>query len=120
MAMYVDKLDGTVQHKDSICLGCQYCVSACPYGNPRYIEELLIVKKCDACIELRKGGEKPACVAGCPSRALEFGLLEELREKYPQALCDEPILPDSSITSPSLLVSPRASALLLDYRELTL
>ncbi len=38
-AMYVDEEDGTVQHDDTKCLGCQYCVEACPYSVPVYIEE---------------------------------------------------------------------------------
>jgi len=119
-AMHVDEVDGTVRHDDSMCIGCQYCVGACPYGNPRYIEELMVVHKCDACVQLRNAGERPACVASCPSRALEFGQFEDLKEAYPDAVCDLPILPNSSMTAPSLLIKPRASALFAEYRETAL
>lgn len=47
-AMFAHEGDGTVQHDDSLCIGCQKCVSACPYGVPQYFEDLNITKKCDA------------------------------------------------------------------------
>lgn len=119
-AMHIDTEDGTVQANDSICIGCKYCVSACPYGNPRYNDELMVVQKCDACQSWRYAGESPACVSSCPARALEFGELEELRAAHPQTISDLPILPDSSRTHPSLLIKPRASALLTEYREMHL
>ena len=45
-AMYKDD-DGTVQHDDEACIGCQTCVNSCPYGAPQFIEEDKIVQKCD-------------------------------------------------------------------------
>jgi anaerobic dimethyl sulfoxide reductase subunit B (iron-sulfur subunit) len=95
-----------------MCIGCQYCVTACPYGNPRYLEELMVVHKCDACVRLRGGDEQPACVASCPLRALEFGPLEQLREQHPDAVNTLPILPDPNYTQPSLLIDPSAPALM--------
>jgi anaerobic dimethyl sulfoxide reductase subunit B (iron-sulfur subunit) len=118
--MHVDTEDGTVQFDDSLCIGCQYCVSACPYGNPQYIRELMVVHKCDACKPWRALGEQPACVAACPARALDFGPLSDLTRAHPDTVCDLPILPSSSKTHPSLLIKPRASALLSEYRELSL
>lgn len=47
-AMYKDD-DGTVQHDDEACIGCQTCVNSCPYGAPQFIEEDKIVQKCDTC-----------------------------------------------------------------------
>jgi anaerobic dimethyl sulfoxide reductase subunit B (iron-sulfur subunit) len=117
-AMHVEESDGTVQHNDAMCIGCQYCVHACPYGNPRYIIELMTVHKCDACMKLRQVGERPACVASCPSRALDFGPIADLQEQYPDMVNALPILPDPEITAPSLLVKPRATALLQEYREM--
>lgn len=110
-AMYVDGEDGTVQHDDAKCIACQYCVSACPYGNPKYIPELNIVHKCDGCKTLRGNGEQPACVAACIMRALEFGPYEELRSRYPDAVSDLAVLPDSSQTDPCTLIAARAAAL---------
>lgn len=110
-AMYIDDEDGTVQHDNEKCIDCQYCVEACPYGVPQYIESLKSVRKCDACKQLRENGEQPACVAACPMRALEFGAVEELMAAHPDAVKDIVILPDSSETNPCTLIEPKAAAL---------
>ncbi len=117
-AMYVDREDGTVQHNDALCIGCQYCVTACPYGNPRYLSDLKVVRKCDGCKAWRDIGEQVACASSCPARALEFGLLDELQAEHPDAVNDLSILPSSAQTQPSLLIKPRASALTTEYREM--
>ena len=64
-AMYKDD-DGTVQHDDEACIGCQTCVNSCPYGAPQFIEEDKIVQKCDTCRALREAGHEPVCVEACP------------------------------------------------------
>lgn len=115
-AMYIDEEDGTVQHDDSKCIGCQYCVNACPYGVPRYLEEISLTHKCDGCITLRNNGEQPACVAICPMRALEFGDIDELRAAHPDAVDKISVLPDPSQTHPSIAITPRKAALEGDYR----
>ncbi|WP_139651236.1 4Fe-4S dicluster domain-containing protein [Raoultibacter phocaeensis] len=107
-AMYKDEETGVVLHDDDMCIGCETCVSACPYSEPVYMEDEGIVSKCDSCYALRAKGESPACVAACPMRALDFGDLEELKAKYGNDLVsDVNGLPDSSQTTPSLLISPR-------------
>ena len=118
-AMYIDVGDGTVQHDDTLCIGCQQCAKACPYGVPVYIESQEIVRKCDSCKPLRDAGGNPVCVDACNMRVLEFGDLDELAAAHPgeDLVCDLPVLPDSSATTPSLLVNPRAFALEEDYRD---
>ena len=56
-AMFIDEEDGTVQHDDTKCLGCRYCVEACPYAVPQYIESINLTRKCDACKQLREAGD---------------------------------------------------------------
>lgn len=119
-ATYINEEDGTVQHDDSKCIGCQYCVNACPYGHPQYIEELNVVHKCDGCYPLRLNGEQPACVAACPMRAIEFGPIEELRSAHPDAVDRITVLPDPSQTKPSLVISAKAAALEADPRPVVL
>ncbi len=111
--MYIDDADGgTVQHNDDECIGCQSCVKSCPYSVPTFIEEAGIARKCDACIGLRQAGEKPACVATCWTRALDFGDVEELEAKYGSGLVRElPFIPEASHTEPSTLIRSRESAL---------
>lgn len=105
-AMYKDGETGLVLHDDEACIGCESCVKACPYGQPVLIESLGIVHKCDACAGLRIQGEAPSCVASCPQRVLEFGDLEELKAAHAGAdlVADCYVLPDSSETTPSLLM----------------
>ena len=110
-SMYIDDEDGTVQHDYSKCIGCQYCVEACPYGVPVYDEQIGQAIKCNACIELRANGEKPACVASCPMRALEFGPIEELEAAHPDAVRSISILPEPTQTSPCTIIEAKPVAL---------
>ena len=65
--MYVDEGDGTVQHDDSACIGCQACVRSCPYGAPQYRVDLNISQKCDGCYDLRALGLEPEmCIRDRP------------------------------------------------------
>lgn len=76
-AMHVDEKDGTVQHYDDVCIGCQACVAACPYKAPQYREDMRIVQKCDGCYALRAKGIEPDCVTACLMRALTFGDVDD-------------------------------------------
>lgn len=112
-AMFVDESDGTVQHDDEACIGCQTCAKSCPYETPQYREDLGIVQKCDACKSIREQGEEPVCVAACPMRALAFGDIDELTARYGEDCVSEiPVLPSADETLPSLLMRPKAEALL--------
>lgn len=119
-AMYKSDEDGTVQHDDGVCIGCQQCVNSCPYGVPRYFPELKIVGKCYACKDTREADGAPTCVASCPQRALEFGPFEELAAAHPDAIADIACFPASTETDPSVLVDVRPMALEEEYRELRL
>ena len=111
-AIYITEEDGTVIFDSNLCNGCKACLDACPYGVPQYYPEQNIVRKCDACAQLRAAGELPACVGACTMRALEFDDVDVLKEKYPDAVKQISILPDPALTTPSTLISPRAGALL--------
>ncbi|MCU0372542.1 MAG: 4Fe-4S dicluster domain-containing protein [Ignavibacteria bacterium] len=69
--------DGSVTWDTDKCIGCRYCMVACPFQVPTYDYDRAIdplIRKCDLCEDRRKGGEKlPACVAICPNEALIFG-----------------------------------------------
>ena len=118
-ATYINEEDGTVQHDDEKCIGCGYCVKACPYGHPVLIEELNVVHRCDGCIDLRTAGEQPACVAACPMRALEFGPIEELRAAHPEGVNKISVLPDPT-TDPSVVIDARPAALAGEPKQLVL
>jgi formate dehydrogenase iron-sulfur subunit len=67
---------GAVVYDADRCIGCRYCVFACPFSVPRYEWDSGLapkVGKCDFCQERQEKGEPPACVASCPTGALKFG-----------------------------------------------
>ncbi len=71
-----------VYHKDR-CLGCRYCMIACPFGVPKYeySSATPLVRKCTFCAERQARGLAPACAEVCPSGALQFGLRADLLEE---------------------------------------
>ncbi len=69
--------DGTVQIDKSKCIGCQFCVMACPYGVRYLNEEERVVEKCTLCEQRISQGALPQCVAQCGSRARYFGDLDK-------------------------------------------
>lgn len=72
--------EGPVIYDSDKCIGCRYCMVACPYGIPRYEweEPTPYVRKCTMCYHRLKEGREPACVEACPAKATEFGPREEL------------------------------------------
>jgi Fe-S-cluster-containing dehydrogenase component len=75
--------DGAVVYDVSRCLGCRYCMVACPFQVPAYewLDPLTPrVRKCTFCAERIAEGEKPACVSVCPVECLTYGRREELVE----------------------------------------
>ena len=104
-AMHKRTKDGLVVVDEQICIGCRYCEMACPYGAPQYNSEKKHMTKCDGCYELIEQNKKPLCVSSCPLRALDFGPIDELREKYGD-ITDIAPLPQSSFTQPSITINP--------------
>lgn len=66
--------NGIVQVDKSRCIGCDYCVAACPF-HVRYLNpQTSIADKCNFCADTRlDAGQAPACVSVCPTDALKFG-----------------------------------------------
>jgi len=116
-AINKDSDTGIVTIDAEACIGCRQCETACPYGVPQFIEEKNIDGKCDFCQDLLAEGENPVCVDACPQRVLEWGDIDELKAKHPNAVADLPILPSSSQTSPATIINPRATMMESDYSE---
>ncbi len=72
---------GTVVVQEDICNGCGYCVSACPFGVIERREEDGRAWKCTLCYDRLKDDQTPACAQACPTQSIQFGDLEELRER---------------------------------------
>jgi len=79
--------EGAVIYDEALCIGCRYCMVACPFGVPKYEYESRVprVRKCTFCQPRLRQGKRPACVEACPSMALSFGtraaMLEEARRR---------------------------------------
>lgn len=101
--------DGTVYVDGEKCVGCRYCEWACPYSAPQFDAGTGHMTKCDGCGDYRQAGLTPACVTACPSRALAWGEVEELKKRLGPGAHVAP-LPDPSITRPNLVLRPHRDA----------
>jgi formate dehydrogenase iron-sulfur subunit len=72
---------GTVVVQEDVCNGCGYCIPACPFGVIDRREEDGRAWKCTLCYDRLRDGEEPACAKACPTDSIQFGELEELRER---------------------------------------
>ena len=108
-ALYKEDEYGAVLVNLDKCQGTRKCWKACPYGAPQYEgdEPGLKMSKCNMCIDRLEQGLKPICVLSCSMRALEFGPLDKLVEKY-GALRTLEDMPRDSITSPAVIFKPPA------------
>jgi ferredoxin len=79
--------EGPVTYRADRCMGCRYCMVACPFGVPKYEYQSVAprVRKCTFCFERQQDGKAPACASVCPTGALSFGrradLLEEAKKR---------------------------------------
>src|SRR3954452_8278570 len=72
---------GTVVVQEDICNGCGYCVSACPFGVIEKREQDGRVWKCTLCYDRLKDDKEPACAQACPTNSIQYGELDDLRER---------------------------------------
>ncbi len=103
--------DGIMHVDQEQCLGSQscslFCKEACPYDIPQFAQdENAKMQMCTLCTERLAKQKNPVCVDACPMRALDFGLLEELQEKYGQIKEVEGFR-YSAETQPSIIFKPR-------------
>src|SRR2546421_6201426 len=72
---------GTVVVQEDICNGCGYCIPACPYGVIDQRKGDGRAWKCTLCYDRIGAGLEPACAKACPTDSIQFGPLDELRER---------------------------------------
>ena len=99
-------------YEGSQCVGCRYCMVACPFYVPGFqYDEAFdpLVQKCTFCEPRLKEGKLPGCVEACPMRAIHFGEYEDLKKQFGDAVHVAP-LPEQSVTAPCLVITPPHNA----------
>jgi formate dehydrogenase iron-sulfur subunit len=88
--------EGPIVYDPVICMGCRYCMIACPFGLARYewSSPTPRVRKCFMCYQKIRDGEldQPACTAACPTGATVFGERELLLEEARRRIRSDPTL----------------------------
>lgn len=95
--------DGVILVDKGRCIGCKYCVVACPYGARYLHPETKVVDKCTFCYHRITQGMPPACVQTCPTNARTFGNLKNPDDPVRQRLIEEAL----QVIKPSLGTKPR-------------
>lgn len=89
-ATWKRKEDGIVVVDEDICIGCKYCILACPY-DARYINPVTgAADKCDFCLHRVEAGLEPACVNTCQGKARTFGDLNDPESEVSKLLATNP------------------------------
>jgi formate dehydrogenase iron-sulfur subunit len=83
---------GPVTYDASKCMGCRYCMVACPFSVPKYEWSKLVpkVQKCTMCPDRVSQGKPTACAEICPTGATKFGERDELIAEARQRIHDNP------------------------------
>jgi len=84
--------EGPVTYDASRCIGCRYCMMACPFNVPKYEWNLLLprVRKCDMCADRVAAGKPTACAEACPTGATKFGERDDLIAEAKERIARNP------------------------------
>ena len=72
---------GNVFVQDKVCIGCKYCIPACPFGVISFSEKTGTVHKCTLCNDRIHNGLGTACAKACPTGSIGFGEVSELKAR---------------------------------------
>jgi formate dehydrogenase iron-sulfur subunit len=75
----VQYANGIVDFNQANCIGCEYCVTGCPFNIPKFNPSTKKVFKCTLCSDRVGAGLEPACVKACPTGCLHFGSKEDMK-----------------------------------------
>ena len=73
--------DSPVVIEHDLCIGCKWCILACPFGVITLDDKSKTIIKCDQCFERLQREDLPACVSACPTGALQFKTIYEVIEE---------------------------------------
>lgn len=107
--------DGVVLIRDERCIGCGYCIQACPY-NARYLDpNLHIAQKCTFCVHRIDNGLPPACVHNCMGKARVFGDLNDPNSEVSKLLNSVP----TQVLKPEMGTHPNVFYIMGDFNGLS-
>lgn len=118
---------GAVVYDSAKCMGCRYCMMACPYGIPRYEWQASVpyVRKCILCYDRLLAGRQPACTEACPTKATIFGDRDQLLAEACRRLAEKPdvylqeVIGEREAGGTSVLYVSRVKlGVLTDYRPI--
>ena len=105
--------DGIVVIDPEICIGCKYCIQACPY-DARFINpETGSADKCDFCVDRLAVGLEPACVASCFNRARIFGDLNDPNSEISRLIAKNAV----TVLRPEMDTKPNVFYIGIDYAD---
>src|SRR6185436_14477411 len=83
---------GPVVYDEKRCIGCRYCIQACPFSVPRYEWSAVLprVRKYDLCANRLSAGQATACAGVCPTGATRYGSRDDLLTEAKQRIALEP------------------------------
>jgi formate dehydrogenase beta subunit len=99
----VQYTNGIVDFNQANCIGCQYCVTGCPFDIPKFNPETKKVFKCTLCSDRVSNGLEPACIKSCPTGCLHFGSkddMKDLAEKRAKQLRDHTSYKNAGVYDP--------------------
>jgi Fe-S-cluster-containing dehydrogenase component len=80
------RADGVILVNHSRCIGCQYCVMACPYGVRSFNHESGMIEKCTLCADRANTQDNPICVKACPAQCRFYGDMDDPTSEVSRAV----------------------------------
>ena len=82
---------GAVTYHPNLCVGCRYCMLACPFSVPKFQWEkpMPMLTKCTMCNDRITTGDAPACVSVCPTDVMTFGNYDDILAEAKKRLADD-------------------------------
>ena len=118
-AIYKEEKYGAILVDQEKCRGERLCYQACPYGSISYEKDSLGTKaqKCNMCIDRLEQGLLPVCVMSCPTRALDFGPIDDMKKKYGSVQMLED-MPAPDLVKPAVVFkAKKARTKIIPYNE---
>lgn len=116
----VQYANGIVDFQQENCIGCQFCVSGCPFNIPKFNPQTKKVYKCTLCSDRVGQGLEPACIKACPTGCLHFGTKDDMKmlaENRAKQLREQSGFPNAGVYDPSSVSGTHVMYVLHDAKN---